>query len=222
MCGRFTLRTTGDVVADFFGLAELPELQPRYNIAPTQAAPVVRLLPGRREREFALLHWGLVPAWADDPAICHRLINARADTAADKPAFRGPFRHRRCLIVADGFYEWKKLDRRKQPFYLRRQDDRPFALAGLWDHWDRGEEPIDSCTILTTDANDLVAPIHDRMPLILDPRDYDVWLDPAVRDPRKLELLLRTRPTEDMLAYPVGAIVNNPANDGPTCIEPAA
>jgi putative SOS response-associated peptidase YedK len=222
MCGRFTLRTTGDVVADFFGLRELPDLPPRYNIAPTQTVPVVRLLPGRRDRELALLHWGLVPAWAGDPAIGHRLINARADTASEKPAFRGPFRHRRCLVMADGFYEWQKQGSRKQPFYIRRQDDRPFALAGLWDHWDRGEEPFDTCTILTTEANDILSPIHDRMPVILDPADYALWLDPAVHDPRRLERLLKTRPTDDLLAYPIRPLVNSTANDGPACIEPAA
>ena len=187
MCGRFTLRTTGNVVADFFGLHELPDFPPRYNIAPTQAVPVVRIRPGRGERECALLHWGLVPAWADDPAIGHRLINARADTASEKPAFRGPFRQRRCLVVADGFYEWQKQGSRKQPFYIRRQDDRPFALAGLWDRWDRGEEPIDSCTILTTDANELMQPTHERMPVIIPPEKYRLWLDPRCQDTEGLD-----------------------------------
>jgi putative SOS response-associated peptidase YedK len=222
MCGRFTLRTTGKAVADFFGLREIPELLARYNIAPTQPVAAVRVSQHHAGRELAMLRWGLIPAWAADPAIGNRMINARADTVATKPAFRKAFRQRRCLIVADGFYEWKKLNGRKQPYYIRLQDGGPFAFAGLWEHWDRGDRPIDSCTILTTDANELVGSIHDRMPVILDPGDYNLWLDPDIEDAKRLEPLLVPYRSEAMAAYPVSTMVNNPKADDPRCIEPVA
>jgi putative SOS response-associated peptidase YedK len=148
------------------------------------------------------------------------MINARADTVATKPAFRKAFRRRRCLIVADGFYEWKKLDGGKQPYYIRLQDGRLFALAGLWEHWNRGDSPSDSCTILTTDANEQVGSIHDRMPVILDPGDYDLWLDPEVQDAKRLEPLLVPYTGEPMAAYLVSMRVNSPANNDARCIEP--
>jgi putative SOS response-associated peptidase YedK len=220
MCGRFTLRTSGVVLAEFFGLAEVPPLQPRYNIAPTQPVPVVRMAPEQEGRELVLLRWGLIPSWADDPSIGNRLINARADTVAAKPAFRSAFRRHRCLVVADGFYEWQKLDGKKQPYFIRLRDDRPFAFAGLWEHWDRGGGPVESCTILTTEANERVGAIHDRMPVILDPRDHDLWLDPDMQDPKQLQPLLGPYPGEAMTAYPVGTLVNNPRNDDPKCVEP--
>jgi putative SOS response-associated peptidase YedK len=167
-----------------------------------------------------MLHWGLIPFWADDPKLGSKLINARAETVADKPAFRSAFRHRRCLIVADGFYEWQQQENGKQPFYLRLKDDRPFALAGLWEHWEEdGGEAIDSCTILTTDANELTSPIHSRMPVILDPKDYDMWLDSSVRKSESLQSLLRPYASEKMEAYPVSKTVNRPTNDRPECIE---
>jgi putative SOS response-associated peptidase YedK len=200
MCGRFTLRTTGEAVADFFGLPEIPTLPARVNIAPTQPVPVVRI--SQEGRELALLRWGLIPAWAEHPAIGNRMINARADGVATKPAFRKAFRLRRCLVVADGFYEWKKLNGRKQPYYIHMKDGQPFAFAGLWEHWDRGEEPIDSCTILTTEPNELAAAIHDRMPVILHREDYDLWLDPKVQDVNRLEPLLVPYASDAMAAYP--------------------
>ena len=220
MCGRFTLRTSGKAVADFFGLPEIPDLPARFNIAPTQPVPAVRVSQDSEVREFALLRWGLIPGWADDPSIGNRMINARADTVASKPAFRKAFRQRRCLIVADGFYEWKKLDGRKQPYYIRLQDGQPFAFAGLWERWNRGDSPIDSCTILTTDANELVGSIHDRMPVILYPGDYDLWLDTEVQDVKRLEPLLVPYTSEAMAAYPVSTLVNNPRADDPKCVEP--
>jgi putative SOS response-associated peptidase YedK len=151
MCGRFTLRTSRQAVADFFGLADVPDLPARFNIAPTQPVPAVRVSPAHEGRELALLRWGLIPSWAADPSIGNRMINARADTAATKPAFRKAFRQRRCLVVADGFYEWKKLNGKKQPYYIRLQDGQPFAFAGLGEHWERGSESVESCTIPTTD-----------------------------------------------------------------------
>jgi putative SOS response-associated peptidase YedK len=221
MCGRFTLRTTGEAVADFFGLREIPTLPPRFNIAPTQPVPVVRM--SQEGRELAMLRWGLIPSWAEHPAIGNRMMNARADGVATKPSFRKAFRQRRCLVVADGFYEWKKLNGRKQPYYLHMKDGQPFAFAGIWEHWDRGKEPIESCTILTTEPNELAASIHDRMPVILNPADYDVWLDPKVQDMQRLEPpLLVPYTSEVMAAYPVSTRVNSPANNDAGCIEPLA
>jgi putative SOS response-associated peptidase YedK len=150
------------------------------------------------------------------------MINARADTVATTPAFGKAFRQRRCLIVADGFYEWKKLNGRKQPYHIGMRDGRPFAFAGLWEHWDRGGQAVESCTILTTDANEPVGSIHDRMPVILNPRDYDLWLDPDVQDAKRLEPLLAPYTGEEMAAYPVSTLVNNPKADEPKCIESAA
>jgi putative SOS response-associated peptidase YedK len=208
MCGRFSLRTSGKAVADFFGLPEIPTLPARFNIAPTQPVPAVRVGPEHEGRGLALLRWGLIPAWAADLIIGNRMINARAETAATKPTFRKAFRQRRCLIVADGFYEWKKFNGRKQPYYIRLQDGQPFAFAGLWERWNRGDSPIDSCTILTTDANELVGSIHDRMPVILDPGDYDLWLDPDVQDPKRLEPLLVPYTSEAMAAWPVSELAD--------------
>jgi putative SOS response-associated peptidase YedK len=220
MCGRFTLRTTGKAVADFFGLSEIPTLPARFNIAPTQPVPAVRVSQDDAGRELALLRWGLIPGWAADPSIGNRMINARADTVATKPAYRKAFHERRCLIVADGYYEWKKPDGRKQPYHIRLQDGGPFAFAGLWEHWDRGGEPIDSCTILTTDVNELVGSIHDRMPVILPPGDYDLWLDPNVQEAKRLEPLLVPFASDAMAARPVSTLVNNPRADDPRCMAP--
>jgi len=231
MCGRFTLTDPDADLAVQFNLPELPStalrtspaMQPRYNIAPTQPVAAVRLAAGGAARELALLHWGLIPFWAKDPAIGARLINARSETAADKPAFRAAFRRRRCLVVADGFYEWQKQPGSKQPFFIRLRDGRPFAFAGLWELW-KGEDEsvIESCTLLTTTPNDLIRPLHDRMPVILHPRDYGLWLDLDVQDPARLTPLLRPYAAEEMAAYPVSRFVNRPENDDPRCTEPLA
>jgi putative SOS response-associated peptidase YedK len=165
VCGRYTLKAPKKAIAEAFDLADVPPLLPRYNIAPTQPVPVVRLDPASGERGLALLHWGLIPSWADDPAIGHRLINARAETVAEKPAFRSAFKRRRCLVVADGFYEWKR-ENGKTPYYFRLKDDSPFAFAGLWDRWEKGDELVASCTLITCEPNGVVAPVHDRMPVI--------------------------------------------------------
>jgi putative SOS response-associated peptidase YedK len=222
MCGRFTLRAPASVVAAQFGLFETPPLTPRFNIAPTQPVAVVRLAPeaAEPERELAWLRWGLIPGWAKDPAMGSRLINARAETVAQKPAYRAAFRSRRCLVVADGFYEWQRTDGRKQPYFIRLRDDRPFAFAGLWESWqDPDGSPIESCAILTTEPNELLEPIHNRMPVILAPKDYQRWLDPAIRQPQSLEPLLRAFPGDQMIAYPVSTYVNSPTRDDPKCIE---
>ena len=181
MCGRFLLHAPVEVLQRAFGFAERPNLQPRYNIAPTQTVAIVRRKDDGGGRELALVRWGLIPSWAKDASIGGRLINARAETVAEKPAFRGAFRRRRALVPADGFYEWRKRegDRPKQPLLIRRRDGQPFALAGLWEHWRGPEGEVQTCTIVTTAANVVLAPIHDRMPVILDPASYDRWLDPA-------------------------------------------
>ena len=222
MCGRFTLRSPASIIAEEFSLlVDLP-LSPRFNIAPSQPVAVVRPTPGQAapQRQCVLLHWGLVPSWAADAAIGNRLINARAETAAEKPAFRAAMRRRRCLIVADGFYEWQRDGRRRQPYFIAMRDDRPFGFAGLWEAWEGPDHSaLESCTILTVDANELVRPIHDRMPLVIDRGDYDRWLDPAIGDPGVLQPLLRPYPSDRMMARAVGTWVNSPGNDGPRCIE---
>src|SRR5918993_4030416 len=176
MCGRYTLRTPIDILAEGFEIQEYPSsITPNYNVAPTQEiAAVVEEEDDKRKLE--MFHWGLIPSWAKDPSIGNKMINARAETVSEKPSFRTAFKKRRCLIVADGFYEWQKTDNGKQPFYIRMKDSSPFAFAGLWESWDRGEE-IRSCSIITTDANDLMGQIHHRMPVILPPENYGVWLD---------------------------------------------
>ncbi len=224
MCGRFTLRAPASVIAEQFALFEVPPFAPRFNVAPSQPVPVVRLAPQREaqpRRELVALGWGLVPGWAKDPAIGGRLINARAETVAEKPAFRAAFHSRRCLVVADGFYEWQRAGRERRPYFFRLHDDRPFAFAGLWEHWqgtDHGE--LETCTILTTEPSACVRPVHDRMPVILRPDDYQPWLDPTARA-EQLTSLLRPYPVEEMEAVAVGPHVNNPAHEGPRCIEPA-
>lgn len=219
MCGRYTLRTKPEKVAQEFDLPEVPVLHPRFNIAPTQPVAVVRFDPKEGLRRLDLLRWGLVPFWADDPAIGNKMINARSDTAAQKPAFRHALESKRCLVIADGFYEWQKREGGKQPFFIHRKDDGPFAFAGLWDIWNKGDEPITSCTILTTEANDLMVPIHDRMPVILPKSARTIWLDPFV-DAKKLQPLLVPYAGDDLGACPVSRLVNVPTNDVPECVMP--
>ena len=217
MCGRYTLKSSGRQVAEAFGLAEFPELPERYNIAPTQSVPVVLDDGGRR---LEMLHWGLIPSWADDPFIGSRMINARAETVAEKPSFRSAFKRRRCLVVADGFYEWKKFDGGKQPHYLRLKDSGPFGFAGLWESWSmEGGEEIISCTIITTEPNEVAAEVHNRMPVILPPDVYDAWLDPGNDDREELLAMLAPYAAEEMEAYAVSRSVNRPANDYPEVLQ---
>lgn len=225
MCGRFTLAVPAEALARQFELPEVPVLEPHYNIAPTQAVAVVRLELDREERLLELMRWGLIPRWAKDEGIGDKLINARAETVAEKPAFRDAFQKRRCLVVADGFYEWQKLPgrSRKQPFYFQLDGGEAFAFAGLWERWKNpAGDMLHSCTLITTEANDLVRSVHPRMPVILAPADYALWLDPAVAQPGRLQSLLRPYPAERMAAYPVGLQVNSPGNDGAECIVPLA
>lgn len=221
MCGRFTLATPTEQVAQQFQIVELPELAPRYNIAPTQQVAVVRA--GANGRELAMLRWGLIPSWAKDPSIGSRMINARSETVAEKPAFRAALKQRRCLIPTDGFYEWQTIAGSKQPFYIRLANAQPFALAGLWEQWRTPEgEWLQSCTILTTEANELMQPLHDRMPVILPEASYGPWLDLQLRDAEPLQPLLAPFPAEQMAAYPVSKAVNRVSNDAPELVVPLA
>ncbi len=219
MCGRYSLTSPVEAMGQLFLFEERPNLQPRYNIAPTQEAPVVGQRPDGK-RGLAMLRWGLVPGWAKDLSIGARMINARAETVAEKPAFRAAFRRRRCLVAADGFYEWKKAaDSPKRPYRAALADGGPFGFAGLWETWRGPEGPVKSFTIITTDANPLLAEIHDRMPVILDPADHARWLDPAAAA-RDLLALLKPYPAEKMTAYPVDRRVGKVQNDDPGLIEP--
>jgi putative SOS response-associated peptidase YedK len=231
MCGRYTLTSPVAEVAATFGFPERPNLPARFNIAPTQQIAAVRRDPADGRRHLALLRWGLVPSWAKDAAIGSRMINARAETLAEKPAFRSALKHRRCLIPADGFYEWRRDPGGgpKQPFRIVMRDGEPFALAGLWEVWKEPREapsdpapldqPLESATIVTTAANAVLRDLHDRMPVILAELDWDAWLDPAV-PPEAALALLKPCPEDWLDRYPVSTRVNSVRNDDPTLIEP--
>jgi putative SOS response-associated peptidase YedK len=224
MCGRATLSSPPDDLAEVFGLDEVPLLTPHYNLAPSQDIAIIRTLPGRTGRRIELLRWGLVPWWADDPKVGYKTINARSETVMSAPAFREPIRQRRCLVVVDGFYEWKREGRRKQPFLIRRQDGKPFALAGLWDRWKPKGAPrdaprLETCSVVTVDPQAEILPLHDRMPLILPEDEWSAWLDPELTDPQQIAPLLSRRDMP-LVLFPVSDVVNSPANDDPRCIEP--
>ncbi len=221
MCGRFTLTAPPAQIAELFDLGESPDLRPRYNVAPGQEIATVQQEP-EGNRLLVMRHWGLVPRWAKDPKIGSKLINARSETAAVKPSFRAAFRRRRCLVPADGFYEWAASRRGpKQPNHLRRPDRGLFAIAGLYERWRAGEQRwLETCTLLTTEANATVAPIHGRMPVILAPPDWPVWLDPALEDPELLSTLLVPAPEGLLEAQRVGLRVNRPEHDDAACIAP--
>jgi putative SOS response-associated peptidase YedK len=204
---------------EHFRVNSLPPISPRFNIAPTQQVGVVRQDPSG-QREFVWMHWGLVPHWAKDPKIGSQMINARSESAATKPAFRDSFRRRRCLIVADGFYEWKKEGRKKQPYHIRMKDGSPLAFAGLWDRW--GSEPnrLESCTILTTSAIELLADLHERMPVILDPAEYEAWLATAEADAPALQPMLDACPADALEVAAANPRANSVANDDPDVLSP--
>jgi putative SOS response-associated peptidase YedK len=216
MCGRYTLRASPRQTALTFQLDSVHDLRPRYNIAPTQRAPVVRSAADGR-RELVELRWGLIPSWASDASIGNRMINARNETAAEKPAFRAAIRQRRCLIPADGFYEWQKHGRHKQPIFIHRSDDAPFAFAGLWERWTDAQQALETFTILTTAANEHLRPLHERMPIILRPEKYAAWLDTANTDPPAIDSLL-IDPLLDLVLERVGSHVNSVIHDDPSCI----
>lgn len=225
MCGRFCLTLSPEQLARHFGLesAALPSFEPSYNVAPSEQAPVFRIVDGKKE--LAVLRWGLVPSWAKDPAIGNRMINARAETAAQKPSFRSAFRHRRGLVAIDGFYEWLRKEKGpKQPYFIHHADKKkPLTLAALWEHWEgetpQGLQAVETFAILTTDANERVARIHDRMPVVLHPDDFTLWLDPAA-ETQELQRLLAPCPGETLSLYPVSTLVNRPDYKGKQCIAP--
>lgn len=215
MCGRYTLKTPLDALVKQLDLTgQSPALSPSYNVAPTQN--VAAVMSGRR---LETLRWGLIPSWAKDEGIGARLINARAETVNEKPAFRSAFRRRRCLIPADGFYEWRRVNGGKQPYYITLRGGEPFVFAGIWESWSSPEEDVLSCAIITTRANSLVAEIHDRMPVIIPAAAYDDWLDPEI-DAHEALALLEPYPADAMDAYPVSTHVNRPANNDERCVQP--
>lgn len=220
MCGRFALYSDPFSLSKRFEAEVLPELHPRYNVAPTQTIPIAREVDGKIC--FALARWGLIPHWAKDMKIGYSTINARAETLASKPAFRNAFKHRRCLIPADGFYEWQTIagSKVKQPWFIVLQDHESMAFSGLWEQWRSPEgEELESCSIIVTDANELMLSIHDRMPVILAPEDWNVWLEAEAKDAGCFQGLLKPYSTEDMAAWPVSMMVNSPRNDLAECLE---
>lgn len=223
MCGRFAFFSSHEAVARLFGVVGAAEVEPRWNIAPTQLVPVVRT-DSEGVRRLAMLWWGLIPPWAKDRSIGARMINARAETLAQKPAFRGAFRRRRCLVLASGYYEWQAGPSGKQPWFIRREDGEPLAFAGLWERWTEkdGEPPLDSCTIVTTAASELLAPLHDRMPVVLRPEACELWLDPRIEDTAKLGSLLGADGARELRAARVSRRVNDARNEGPELIETPA
>jgi putative SOS response-associated peptidase YedK len=220
MCGRYLITSPPEAVRAFAAYANLPNFPPRYNIAPTQPVPIVRLENG--QRRFALVRWGLVPSWTKEIGASP-LINARADTVFDKPSFRQAARRRRCLFPADGFYEWRREGRSRKPFLVRRRDRGLFAMAGIWEHWvgTDGSE-LESAAIVTTDASTTLAPIHHRMPVILDTRDFDAWLTTAETEAPELVRLLVPAPDDVLDAVPVSERVNKVANDDAALLEAVA
>jgi len=220
MCGRYARSSGPEKLAKEFKVAEVPRVEASYNIAPTQEVLAVRESPDGREMTF--FRWGLVPSWAKDTSMGARLINARSETVAEKPAFREAFKQRRCIIPADGFYEWQRTEGGKQPFFFRMKDDLPFGFAGLWERWEgEGGEVINSCTILTTEANDVLRPVHDRMPVILHPECYELWLGADARELELVKEVLRPYPAEEMIGYAVRSSVNSPRNQGAELVERA-
>ena len=218
MCGRFTLSNPRQLALRF-DLAALAEQPARFNVAPTQPVPCVVVHAAGRQLE--MLRWGLVPAWARDLSVGNRMINARAESLESKPAFRDALRGRRCLVLADGFFEWKKDGRARRPFHIRLRTREPFAFAGLWDEWRAPNgQVVRSCTIVTTDANALIEPLHDRMPVILLPEAESLWLDPTVGDLADLVDVLKSYPSHLMETLEVSPTVNSPAHEGPECLEP--
>lgn len=221
MCGRFTLYTPKSELERFFEFTAAAQLISAYNICPSQEVLAVR--PGEGGREGVLLKWGLVPGWAKESAIGNKLTNARSETVHEKPSFRNALKKRRCMVLADGFYEWRKEPGGgKTPVFIHRVDGKPFAIAGLYEHWEREGSAIDSCTLLTTAANARIAPVHDRMPVILAPADYTLWLDPAVTDAEALRHLFVPIDSAVLDFHPVGRAVNSPRSQGDGLILPAA
>jgi putative SOS response-associated peptidase YedK len=223
VCGRFTLSTPPTEIADHFGLDAVPDLEARFNVAPGQRIATVSDSRDGGRRVLSPRRWGLVPSWAKDAKIGNRLINARAETAAEKPSFRTALRRRRCLVPADGFYEWAGRKSPKQPYFIGLEGRALFAFAGLWERWaDPEGEPLESCTLLTTAAAESLRALHHRMPVIVDPSDYARWLDPAVVEPERVLPIIERNLGSALEFYPIGKYVNNVRNDDPRCVEAIA
>jgi putative SOS response-associated peptidase YedK len=225
MCGRYTIITDVRELADDFGAEIDPgfQLKPRYNVAPSQTVPVIAVQEGKRILRG--MHWGLVPFWAKEKSIGYKMINARSETIAEKPSFKQALLKRRCLILADGFYEWRKEGSAKTPMWIRLKNEKPFFFAGLWESWsppDDKETILLSTTIITIAANEFMKSIHDRMPVILPKETAEAWLDEGTKDAAKLTQYLKPYPAEAMIAHPVSILVNSPKNDRPECILPIA
>lgn len=217
MCGRYNLIATGQQIMDHFGLPSLPAQDPDYNIPPGQKIlAIVQLEDG--SSKAVNLHWGLIPSWAKDHAIANRLINARAETLTEKPSFKKAFQHRRCLIPATGFYEWQATTTRKQPYHIHKPDNSLFAFAGIWEHWKNDQETVYSCAIITTDANGTMTPIHDRMPVIIAPEDYNRWLNKQATN-IKIADFLATDAYASMQANPISTRINNPLHNDESCLS---
>ena len=220
MCGRFLVTSSGDAMAQWFNFDDGPDLTPRYNIAPSQPIPVVRMATAGDNRECVLVRWGLVPSWAKDLSFGAKTINARADTLLEKPTFRNAYRKRRCLVPANGFYEWKKVGKKKQPHVIRPADGNPIAFAGLWEHWkDQDGQEIQTATIVTTEANELLEPLHERMPVILPQAQYAAWLN-SRQKPENLLELLKPYPGELLTLVAVGDWVSDARHEGERCLAP--
>jgi putative SOS response-associated peptidase YedK len=222
MCGRYRLSRRKEIIEEHFDAADWQDdWSPRYNIAPTQLIPVIRQHPKEPIRQISTMCWGLVPHWARDASVAGSTINARSETAATKPAFRDPLKFRRCLIPADGFYEWKRTGTVKQPFCFEVNNGELFAFAGLWDGWKNSEgQWIKTCSILTTTPNAVTATVHDRMPVILNRESYDLWLDPGMTDVQVVSELLKPYDAKVMGCYPVNTRINHVANDDEECSRP--
>jgi len=224
MCGRFSLTATAEEIIEHFSGVTIPPgadtQAPRYNIAPSQPIAVI---PNTDQRRLDYFVWGLIPFWSKDPKIGNRMINARGETLSEKPSFKAPYKYRRCLVLSSGFYEWQKLpgNSTKVPHHIRLKSGKPFAFAGLWDRWNASDgSEILSATIITTQPNDFIKPIHNRMPVILPPSSFESWLNPNEIAPGTLDDLLVPYPSEEMEAFPVSTFVNSPRNDSPKCIQP--
>ena len=220
MCGRFSRKATLQAIIDEFEIEDVTgTIKPSYNVAPGQDVAVILK---DENRKLGLLKWGLIPSWAKDPAIGNRMINARAESVAEKPSFKHPIRRKRCLIVADGFYEWRKEGKQKVPMYIFLKDQKPFVFAGLWDTWTAPDgKMVATCTIITTEPNTFMERIHNRMPVILPKHHIDTWLDRSIDNEQEVLPLLKPYPEKEMDAYEVSRFVNSPKNNSPECIKPA-
>ena len=218
MCGRYRLSKRKQLIEEYFDTVNEVDWEPRYNIAPSQNVGIIRQDATRQRRAFFQVRWGLIPSWAKDASVGHKMINARSETVAEKPAFRDPFRTQRCLIPANGFYEWSRHKKTKQPFHFGMRDDSLFAFAGIWDRWNDAQGGfVETCSILTTTPNSLLLDVHDRMPVILEPTDYELWLDPAFRNLSAVSEMLKPFNPDLMKRHPVTSRVNAPTNDDPEC-----